>query len=220
MPPDYEFVKVPSVCVIQMTQALPLTGRKIIYETGNFASTHQPHVKSARASQKHPVHKEGHHDPPAFTAFHFRHDVPDRGLHWQFYADCGACHSRANCAASHCDALICPVAHRCADRHPRPYEPPAAHGDRDCRATDVNADHCAAYANADSHATARNENPQANATSCVYQSAHSDPADCTAQRARCGPGGCHRGRELRQKICQRVVPVGRRARRSQDVLLG
>jgi len=32
MPPDYEFVKAPSVCVIQMTQALPLTGRKLIYE--------------------------------------------------------------------------------------------------------------------------------------------------------------------------------------------
>jgi hypothetical protein len=38
MPPDYEFVKVPSVCVIQMTQALPLTGRKIIYESSKLIS--------------------------------------------------------------------------------------------------------------------------------------------------------------------------------------
>ena len=37
MPPNYEFVKVPSVCVIQMTQALPLTGRKIIYDTESAA---------------------------------------------------------------------------------------------------------------------------------------------------------------------------------------
>ena len=90
----------------------------LTFETGNSASTHQPHVKSAWASQKYPAHKGPQHGPPAFTAFHFRYGVPDRWLQWQFYAGCGAYHSRANYAASQCDALTCPVAHRYADCRP------------------------------------------------------------------------------------------------------